>query len=155
MSPDMGTKSPLMVYRAVQATWALALLGFVAPMIIARGLAGHNFLYLSAFVLFGVASIGIFTDCRWAWVVSIAFLAAYWVLRGWAAWVNFVVNSYMFLSGHELYRDSPATILVVATYAVFGILPATCLLILAVISRRRLIAILTGRHSIDSVETAE
>ena len=147
MNWSMGGTSPLQLYRAVQAAWALALLAFVAPMIVARGFTWHGLLYLVAFAMYCAAAIGIYADHRWAWIISIAFLAGYWVLRGWIAWANFVVNFYMFFTGHELYRDSPLTIMVVAIRALFGILPATCLLILGMISSRHILTILKGGHS--------
>jgi hypothetical protein len=109
MSWNTGTQVPLMLYRAVHAVWALALLGFVAPIIAAHGLTWLGLLYLIAFAAYGVAAVGLFADRRWAWTISIAFLAGYWILRGWMAWADFVANIYMFLSGHELYQDSPAT----------------------------------------------
>ncbi len=146
MNWNIGDKAPLRLYRAIQVVWALALLAFVAPMIVARGFTWPGLLYLAAFAMFGVASLGIYADHRWAWIISIAFLAVYWVLRGWMAWANFVVNFYMFFTGHELYRDSPLTITVVVTYALFGIFPATCLLILGMISSRHILTILRGRH---------
>jgi len=110
-------------------------------------------LYGVALALFVVASAGIYADCRWAWIISVAFLLGYWILRGWLAWANFVINSYMFLTGHELYRDSPGTILVVAIYAVFGIFPATGLLILGAISSGHILAVLRGRHPLVSAES--
>jgi len=151
MNWSMRGTMPLQLYRAVQAAWALALLAFVAPMVVARGFTWHGLLSLVAFAMYCAAAIGTYADHRWAWIISIAFLAGYWLLRGWMAWANFVVNVYLFLTGHESYRDSPATIMVVGIYAIFGILPATCLLILGMISSRHILAILRERHSTGPV----
>jgi hypothetical protein len=60
------------------------------------------------------------------------------------ALANFVVNTWMFLSGHELYKNSPMTIFIVFISAIFGVFPATCLLILGTLARRQIFSMLWG-----------
>ena len=145
----------LNLFRATQAVWALALIMFVAPLIVRNNefslVVG---LYLVSFIVYAMASVGIFLDLRWAWILSVAFLASYWILSGWIGLVNFVVNSYMFFSGHELYRDSPLTIVIVLANALFGIIPAGILLILGVICRRHILEALRGQCGIDAQTTS-
>jgi len=136
----------LHLFRVVQAAWAFALLAFLTPAIIANmGLISRGSIYICSFILFAISSYGIFRGYRWAWIISIAFLASYWLLYGWVGWANFVVNAKMFFTGHELYQDSPGTILAVLIRAIFGIVPATCLLILGVISGDRIVRILRNK----------
>ena len=145
----------LHLFRATQAVWALVLLMFVVPLIVRNNeLSIIVCLYLISFVVYAVASVGIFLDLRWAWILSVAFLAAYWILSGWISLANFVVNSYMFLTGHELYRDSPLTIVIVLANALFGIIPAGILLILGVICRRHILEALRGQCGIDAQTTS-
>lgn len=114
------------------------------------GVTSRGSLYIGAFIVYAISSYGIFKDYRWAWIISIAFLGSCWILHGWMGWANFVVNLKMFVTGHELYQDSPGTIMVVFMNAVFGIVPATYLLILGTISGNRIIRILRGKPVLDS-----
>ena len=152
----MSTRTAcLHLFRATQALWALALLMFVAPLITRHNeLSLFVCLLLISFLAYAIASFGIFWDSRWAWILSIAFLAGYWILMGWIGLVNLVVNFYMFFSGHELYRDSLLTILVVVAHATLGILPAGVLLILGVICRRHIFEALKGQHE-TSMQTPD
>jgi len=135
------------LFRAVQCIWILALLGLFTPIMIRNhGLTPLGCVYVASFVGYAAATLGIFRDSRWAWVVSIGFLVAYWVFRGWIGLANLVVNSYMFLTGHELYQDSPATIIVVILNALFGVVPGTTLLILGFLSRRHIVGALMRRR---------
>jgi hypothetical protein len=152
---DMGGRLFVRLYGVVQAAWAFALCFVLGPMMITRGVTGTRLAYVAAFGMYLVSSLGILAGARWAWIYSLAFLAAYWVLRGWVALATFLINNYMFFTGHELYRDSPATIIVVWIYAVFGVLPATCLLILALLSARPILEILRGRPSIEPYRVAD
>ena len=151
MKRDLISKVSLHLFRVVQTLWALSLLTFVTPLIV-RG-ASHSIVagfFIMAIVIYVVASCAIFMDYRWSWILSIAFLAGYWFLHGWMALVNFAVNVWMFFSGHELYKDSPATIIIVFLSAIFGIFPATCLLVLGALARKRIISILRGRPMHES-----
>lgn len=137
------------LFRLGQVVWIAATIGVVAPAVVLRNGNGFgSWLYLSILIVYAIAAFGIFQDKRWAWVVSVLFLAGYWVLFGWIGWVNFVVNVAMFVSGHELYQDSPMTIVVVFFRALFGIVPGTILLCLGILSRRHIVNVLTAGGSV-------
>jgi hypothetical protein len=59
-------------------------------------------------------------DCRWARLLTLAATVVVALLSGTVV----LVNAAMFAMGHALYRDSPATILVVFIYAVVLTAPA-------------------------------
>lgn len=132
------------LFKVTQAAWAMALLWFVAPVIIRNNDIFITCLFLISILAYVIASFGTFLDFRWAWIVSVVFLAAYWILFGVFGSVNFVVNFHMFFTGHELYRDSPLTIGIVVMRAIFGIFPASVLLILGIICRRHILENLRG-----------
>jgi len=151
MKRDFISNVPLHLFRIVQTLWALALLAFVTPLLVRA--ASDSIIavpYIVAIVIYVVASCGIFMDYRWSWILSIAFLAGYWGLQGWMAGVNFAVNTWMFLSGHELYEDSPMTILVVFISAIFDVFPAMCLLILGALARKQILSMLRGASTAES-----
>jgi hypothetical protein len=56
------------------------------------------------------------------WAIATTVVVAVLLLIRWLPVV--VVNTWMFISGHELYRDSPGTIFIVAAYAVVFAVPA-------------------------------
>ena len=150
MNRDLTSRVSLHLFRVGQTLWALALLTFVTPLIV-RG-ASHSItagFYIIAIVMYVVASCAIFMDYRWSWILSMVFLAGYWLLHGWMVLVNFAVNVWMFFSGHELYKDSPATIIIVFLSAIFGIFPATCLLILGTLARKQILSILRGASTAE------
>ncbi|HNY80518.1 MAG: hypothetical protein RBS72_11835 [Sedimentisphaerales bacterium] len=145
MKKDFISNVPLHLFRIVQTLWALALLAFVTPLLVRA--ASDRIVavpYIVAIVLYAIATCAIFMDYRWSWILSVAFLAGYWLLHGWMALANFVVNTWMFLSGHELYKNSPMTIFIVFISAIFGVFPATCLLILGTLARRQIFSMLWG-----------
>ena len=148
MYKNLISTCSLYLFRVIQLIWAFTLVVFLIPMIIWQtGLMSKGGLYIIVFLiyLYLFASFGLLFNYRWAWIISIAFLGAYWILRGWKDWINFVYNFKMFFEGHELYRNSPATIIVVVIYAFFVLFPATCLLILGAISGGRIIKILRSK----------
>jgi hypothetical protein len=54
-------------------------------------------------------------------------------------WLPMVaMNAFMFISGHELYKDSPATILIVLSYAIVFAMPATTLCVLYLVHRKNI-----------------
>ena len=133
------------LFRVIQLIWAFMMVAVFVPYIVMHtSLVSKEGLYIVLFYIYFFASIGLLFNYRWAWIISIIFLGSYWILRGWIGWIIFVVNFKLFLEGHELYRDSLATIFVVFIYALFGIFPATCLTILGAISSGRIIKILRG-----------
>jgi len=130
----------------VQAVWVIAMMGFVVPAVVLRngnGLGG--WLYALILIVYMIATFGICFNGRWAWAISVLFLAGYWVFFGLIGCVNFVANVAMFVSGHELYQDSPMTIVVVFFRALFGIVPGSILLFLGIMGRQHIVQILRGR----------
>jgi hypothetical protein len=145
------SKVSLHLFKATQVIWAFALILFVAPLIERQNeLSLFRCLVLISLFGYAIASFGLYLDSRWAWIVSLVFLAAYWILFGVFGLINFVVNFYMFFTGHKLYRDSPMTIGIVIINAIFGILPAGVLLILGIISRRHILEAIKGRHEMNT-----
>ena len=131
------------LFRIVQAIWAIALIFILCPLILIRGdIKIITIIYFISFIIYGVATIGIFKNNRWDWILSILFLIFYWLLHGWVDVYNFVTNVSMFLSGHDLYKDSPATIFVVFINSFFTIVPGFILLILGIISWQNILTIL-------------
>lgn len=75
---------------------------------------------------------------RWAIVMCIM-VALLLTIR----WVPMVaINAWMFATGHELYRDSPATILVVLSYAIVFAIPSLILCVLYFFQRKHIWKIL-------------
>ncbi len=70
------------------------------------------------------------------WAVGTCVLVAFVLMIRWLPMVS--VNIWMFFSGHELYQDSPATILIVLIYAIVFAVPATLLCILYLANRKKL-----------------
>jgi hypothetical protein len=143
----------LPLFKIIQLLWALALLGIVVPIFMRNNEFSLLLKMLIIFIiLYAMASFGILFDHRWAWVVSVVFLGGYWILRGWISLANFVINFYMFITGHELYRDSPMTIVIVVINSFFGILPGTILLIFGILSRNQILAIIRGKRPLGTHE---
>lgn len=93
---------------------------------------------LALSVTYAAVSFFALTGKRWAIVVSVV-IAILLMIR----WLPMVaINVWMFISGHELYRDSPATIFVVLSYAVVFAIPSTVLCGLYFAQRRQIWGIL-------------
>lgn len=84
----------------------------------------------------GYVVIAVFTllGKRWAWGISV--IVAFSLMIRWLPMV--LINAWMFISGHELYQDSPATIFIVLLYAVLFAIPATFLCGLYIWQRKRI-----------------
>lgn len=83
-------------------------------------------------VIFIVMSVFALYEKRWA-IAACVLIAVILMLR----WLPVaVINTWMFISGHELYQDSPATILVVLSYAIVFAIPATILSTLYMFNRK-------------------
>ncbi len=151
MKRDLVSTYSYHLFRIVQTTWSLCLLALVVPMIVvnARG-STWGAIYVGAIILYAIASCGIFFRNRWSWIVSIAFLAGYWLLQGWLGWIRFSIDVRAFYGGHEHYQDFPLAIVIVMITAILGIFPATSLLILGALARRRIVPILKEAFTPDS-----
>ena len=84
-------------------------------------------------IAFFVVALLTLSQYRWAAILSVgtAFLVAFRYLP------MVMVNALMFVSGHELYRDSPATVFVVLIYAFVFAIPSTVLCLLYIFNYRR------------------
>lgn len=60
------------------------------------------------------------------------------------AWIRFSIDVWAFYGGHEHYQDFPLAVAIVMITAILGIFPATSLLILGALTRRRIVPILKG-----------
>ncbi len=87
--------------------------------------------------------VSIFALIGKRWAIGFSVLTAILLMLRWLPMVT--INTWMFLSGHELYRDSPATILVVLSYALVFALPATVLCVLYIFQRKNVLRVI--RHS--------
>jgi hypothetical protein len=114
------------------------LLLFVPATLLVNNRPMTAFAFLLLFLAYAVVTMGMLRDRKWGWVGSMAWLAAYWVLYGWRSVVGFAVNMHSYLAGGEPYLDSPGTILVVVIYALFGLFPASLLLVLVIACRREI-----------------
>lgn len=83
-------------------------------------------------IFFVVVSLLALLKNRWA--IAISVLVAIILMLRWLPMV--IINTWMFISGHELYQDSPATILVVLSYAIVFAIPSTILNILYFVNRK-------------------
>lgn len=80
------------------------------------------------------ASIAALRGHRWA--VGFTVIVSTLLSVRWLPMV--VVNLWMFVSGHELYQDSPATIFIVVVYAVVFAIPSTVVCALFLFNRKEL-----------------
>jgi len=72
--------------------------------------------------------ISVFALLGKKWATGVSVVVALLLMLRWLPMAS--INTWMFVTGHELYRDSPATILVVISYGVVFAIPATVLSIL-------------------------
>lgn len=89
-----------------------------------------------------IGYLGVAVAClwnyRWAWWISILAMAAPIVM----VLPMVCVNTLMLVSGHELYKDSPGTFLVVIMLAVVFVAPSTLFYFFLALDRKKLITIL-------------
>ncbi len=129
----------LWAFRIIQSIWVTGLAYVALHVLAARSMSPGIVLFDLFVACYMIAAVGLYFDRLWAWRLSLALLALYWAVRGWAAGINFLVNNVMFTFGHPLYRDSPGTIFIVWIGALFGIVPASFLLFIALKWRKDLV----------------
>jgi hypothetical protein len=95
-------------------------------------------------VAYAVISFFALVGKRWA--IGISVIIAILLMIRWLPMV--AINTWMFMSGHELYQDSPATILVVLSYGVVFAIPSTILCGLYLVQRKQIWGILRNGASI-------
>ena len=133
----------LNAFRTLQTVWVLLLLGPVSLIIYVNSapMTPGDALLIVIFVVYGLATIGLYLNIRLAWGLSLFLLAAYWLLRGWMSVVNFLGNWYLFVTWQEPYPSTPLAIIAVCISAVCGFLPAAGLLVLALASHRDIVEV--------------
>lgn len=95
-----------------------------------------------ASIIYGIISIRAYKLERWA-IAAVLIFVTICMLK----WLPMVaINFYMFYAGSELYRDSPATILVVGVYAFLFAAPSSILFLWFVCCYKALISILVGEE---------
>jgi accessory gene regulator protein AgrB len=108
---------------------------FIAFALLEIGLhTATRLVMLSLTILYlGVAILAL-RGWRWALLLSVAvaLLEVVW----WAP--ALITNMWMFVTGHELYQDSPATIIVVLIEALLLVIPAAVLCIAYAVQWRQL-----------------
>jgi hypothetical protein len=93
-------------------------------------------------IVYAVSTIGIICKYKIFWVTSIVLLLLYWVSQGGITLISFIYNNYLFWVGHELYQDSPATIIIVWLKGLFMLFIPLFLLVLLILGRKHIIKML-------------
>ncbi|MGB7325087.1 MAG: hypothetical protein WBD31_09460 [Rubripirellula sp.] len=136
------------VAKVTQLIWSAFFVLIIGSRAIVSGsTAGVLFGVVS--VVYFVASLVCFANSRLGWVVALV-VPAFPLLR----WTPMVaVNFWMFFTGHELYRDSPATIFIVAINAIMFVLPGLLIYLCLFVDRKRFLVLM--RRTITTVESAD
>lgn len=136
--------------KILQIIWAAFLVSIFGILTLASpSLVGVTFGVIS--IVYFVATLACLANSIRGWIVALAFPIL--PLLRWTPMV--VVNTWMFFTGHELYRDSPATIFVVATYAVIFVIPGFLIYLCLILDLKRLLAVLLPPNPIiDIAESA-
>lgn len=130
---ESGSNTSMKKVLQINLGWSLLMLVWLAYLVLGR----YSFLrgvMIALAVIYAIIAILALRQRRWAIVASVI-VAAILMIR----WLPMVaVNFLMFITRNELYRGSPATILVVAAYALVFAFPATLLCTLFFVKRRDL-----------------
>jgi hypothetical protein len=123
--------------------WSLIMVSAFAYLVHGR-YSDPRAILLTLGVAYAVISFFALVGRRWA--IGIPVIIAILLMIRWLPMVG--INTWMFMSGHELYQDSPATILVVLSYAVVFAIPSTILCSLYLVQRKQIWGILRNGASI-------
>ena len=130
MTPAKGAK-PLKVTRTLLLAWGLAL----GLFILVRG--GLTSVYGLVTVAYLIAMFGCVFNFRVAWIATLTI-----TMLSLVRWLPMVcVNVFMYLTGHELDQDSPATIFVVVVIAVVFVIPPLSINVSLFLERRQFVAV--------------
>ena len=124
----------LLATRIPQTMWAFFLFSIFLLLTIAHWPSRPTLVATGLLAIYLAATACAFRDDRPAWMVAIAVPILVLILTA----PLVIVNVWMFLAGHNLYRDSPGTILIVATYAITLTVPAFVLIILFFACRKEI-----------------
>lgn len=118
-----GLTRSLHVLFALLLTWS-AVMGIVKEITLGSSV------WIAFVCAYWVVIAGMFRNRRIAWLLAII-PPAYVALR---IGPMLIINVYMFATGHELYLDSPATIIIVFIYGVVVLLPSLMLVMLTLLN---------------------
>ena len=129
-------------FLKANAAWSIVLVGALGLLAVG-GPSVVRAALLALAVSFAGASLSALRHRRWA--VAVVVIAAPAVALLWTPTV--VVNFWLFAQGDTRYRDSPATILVVALYAVLFALPSCMLAVGYGLNRKRIVELFRGHKN--------
>lgn len=115
-----------------QALWSLLALLLAGKLASTTFYAGAMLAAFAA-TLYAWIAISLYRGARWAWWLSLAVSLA--VLFPTVPLVFY--NIFMFLSGNEIFQDSPGTLLVLLVFSATTLMPAFAVLCLLLLARRR------------------
>lgn len=124
MNDEEGNSVRSKTLKITQTTWLTLICLYTIKVIPTGGNTASIMMFFAAAYFF--STIGLFFDLRIAWIISVLPPLLISLLSG----VWFLLNMGTFITGLELYHDSPATIIVVFLGASFTLLPSVILLIL-------------------------
>lgn len=119
--------------KVIQILWAIF---FALQIGLPAFYSGNTAGVVIGTVVYLVATLTCLTKSKLAWIV--AMIVPLLPLARWAPMV--FLNFWMFITGHELYQDSPATIIVIVYYAIALVLPGLLIYLLLFLDRKRLLA---------------
>jgi len=134
----------------IQMLWSWFLLFFVGLPSLR---AGNTFdvVTTTLTVTFAVAAYGCTKGNRFAWMAALA-LSLLPLIR----WLPVVaINQWMFMTGHELYRESPATIYAVWHVAIVFVLPPLAVYVALLCDATRFYRVLCPSKQIVGAEASE
>lgn len=127
----------LAIAKIIQLLWALFfVLTFGLWAFAIGGTVGISLVVIS--ILYLTAAIACLTNSRIGWMIAIVIPVL--PLVRWTPMV--FVNFWMFFNGHELYQDSPATIVIVAINGFMFVLPGVLIYLCLALDNKRLLTVL-------------
>jgi hypothetical protein len=125
------------IAKPIQLVWAMLLFLLMGARAFGSG-SVFGIALGAILIVYLISTVGCLANFRVAWLV--AFFVPVLILMRWVPMV--CINCFMFFTGHELYQDSPATILVVVIYAVAFVAPPLVIYSLLFLDRERVRALL-------------
>ncbi len=130
--------------KVAQLIWA----AFFVVTIGLRAFASGSFMgvaFGAISIAYLAAALACLTNSKAGWIVALA--VPILPLLRWTPMV--VMNFWMFFTGHELYKDSPATIFIVAINAIMFVLPGLLIYLCLFLDRKRLLSVIFPSVTID------
>lgn len=127
----------LAIAKIIQLLWALFFVHTFGVWAFATGGTVSISLVIIS-ILYLAAAIACLTNCRIGWMIAIVI-----PILPLVRWTPMVfVNFWMFFNGHELYQDSPATIVIVAMNGFMFVLPGVLIYLCLALDNKRLLTAL-------------